>query len=1017
MNQHAIHPSFDQLVAFDRGLLAVEEWPAVDSHVAACGRCCEKLEELPDDYLMALLRDPPDLAELPSRRSAADVADADEAIPAALLDHPRYRVLALLGRGGMGTVYRAEHRLMGRVVAVKLINNRLLQRPDCVERFRREIRAAARLQHPNIVHAYDAEQVGDSQLLVMEYVEGRTLDQVVNERGPLPIQEACRYVRQAATGLEHARERGMVHRDIKPHNLLLTPAGEIKILDFGLSRFASEETPPSSLTESGVTMGTPDYLAPEQALDPRAADIRADIYSLGCTLYFLLSGAPPYPEGAPLQKVLSHQQQTPVRVSVRRPGVPIPLQRVVATMMAKDSAQRYQTPGEVASSLEPWSRIAPEGEAADSQVPHPASRVFRLAALAVVSLLAIVGASLALRQGNAPQAGLIAASNDEDFKGDDRADPHGNSALSEEERAASDKLNANSYSGGAAAAIPADADEAAVSQRAPASPRSPQVLLAQRPKKKLSLQPRRKTAAVEPPPADPPPLKIDWSTAEEVSIAAPAVTWQVEIAAVEPLPKPKTAPLPKKASFFEGVKGIAANPTAGKAAVSFAVGDPRPAGTTRVVLCDLATGKTGVPATASGQMAPLALHDDGKQLVMRRDEFGFGNQDRLEVWTVEGPRIVKTLICTPYEDANGGARDILWGAFLDEEHLATSSRAGKVVVWSFPEMTPLRTLASADGAVPALSPDRHKIAYCDGKQIGIYDVARDEIIAQQPTPLSLQWPYLAFSPSGRRLGCIAFDKVLVWDVATGKLERTIPCPGLNIHGAIDFPDENFILGAGKFLIDVEHQLKLWTYEGHEQVRCVAGWTYFAVTNGEQQPGALLAAQIPHAAAKDLLQKSLADPNLFVLKPGTTVKVNVSGIPDSSQQLSVSKALADRLKTIDCQPGDNGTIELIATMEGPKERQISYFGSGDYKVKEYMGRVKFVYQGQTAWETAGTNVPFVISLKRGENIGDHLRSREVPDYAFFSRVELPKLLQKPSAGQQPGGSLTLGQSRVTTSGIR
>jgi WD40 repeat protein len=401
---------------------------------------------------------------------------------------------------------------------------------------------------------------------------------------------------------------------------------------------------------------------------------------------------------------------------------------------------------------------------------------------------------------------------------------------------------------------------------------------------------------------------------------------------------------------------------------------------------------------------------------MRRDEFGFGNQDRLEVWRLKGKVAERSIVWIPYDDAQAGARDVMWGEFLDSTHLATSSRAGKVVIWSFPELEPLTTFTLVDGAVPSLGPDRKQIAYCNGKEVGIYDVVRGEVIAQQATPQELQWPYLAFSPSGKRLGCVAFDKVLVWDVATGKLERTIPGAGIHVHGAIDYPDDGFILAGGKFLIDLENQLKLWTYDGQEKVVSVAGWTFFAVTAGEQQPGALVAAQIPQPAARDLLKKALSDPNLFVLRAGATVRLNLNGIPDAGQKEHVRKALTDRLQTIGCLAGDGGTIELAASMEGPKDRKISFFGSGDYTVKEYIGRARFVYQGETAWETTGTNVPFFVSLKQGENIGDHLRQREKPDYAFFDRVELPRFLQKPTKGQGAGNSLTLGKSNVTTAGL-
>ena len=228
-----------------------------------------------------------------------------------------------------------------------------MNRPTVVERFRQEVQAAARLAHPNIVTAYDADQEGDVHFLVMEFVEGTTLDRLVQEQGPLPVADACDYIMQAAQGLQHAFERGMVHRDIKPSNLLLTPDGQVKILDFGLARFISERTERSSITKEGTIVGTPDYMAPEQARDAHQADIRADIYSLGCTFYCLLTGGPPFTKGSSLHKLLAHQDQSPVPIADVRPEVPEQVIRLVERMLAKDPAERPQTPAEVAQALAP----------------------------------------------------------------------------------------------------------------------------------------------------------------------------------------------------------------------------------------------------------------------------------------------------------------------------------------------------------------------------------------------------------------------------------------------------------------------------------------------------------------------------------------------------------------------------------------------------------------------------------------------------------------------------------------
>ena len=201
----------------------------------------------------------------------------------------------------MGEVFKARHPKLGRVVALKLIRKERLDNPAAVRRFHREVQAAAQLEHPHIVRAYDADEAGDLHYFVMEYVEGTDLARLVKRDGPLTVDRACDYVRQAALGLQHAYERGMVHRDIKPANLLLTAKGDVvKVLDMGLARLDRPEKDAgasSTLTQEGAVMGTPDYIAPEQARDSHTVDIRADLYSLGCTLYFLLAGRVPFPGG------------------------------------------------------------------------------------------------------------------------------------------------------------------------------------------------------------------------------------------------------------------------------------------------------------------------------------------------------------------------------------------------------------------------------------------------------------------------------------------------------------------------------------------------------------------------------------------------------------------------------------------------------------------------------------------------------------------------------------------------
>lgn len=267
----------------------------------------------------------------------------------------KYRLLSHLGSGGMSSVYLAEHRLMRRRVAIKVLPRANIVGTSHLERFHREAQAVAALDHRNIVRAYDVDQEGDVHFLVMEYVSGRSLHEIVTTEGPLAPIAAAEYVRQAAEGLQQAHKAGMVHRDIKPGNLLLDDRGTIKILDLGLARFFDEKDE-SSVTKrhDEKVLGTADYLSPEQALDSHTVDVRSDIYSLGCTLYYLLVGHPPFPEGTLANRLLAHQTKQPATIPTLRPEVPPGLVAIVEKMMAKHPDDRFQTARDAANALSDW---------------------------------------------------------------------------------------------------------------------------------------------------------------------------------------------------------------------------------------------------------------------------------------------------------------------------------------------------------------------------------------------------------------------------------------------------------------------------------------------------------------------------------------------------------------------------------------------------------------------------------------------------------------------------------------
>jgi urea ABC transporter urea binding protein len=405
-------PSDQQLEQFLSGSLSDFDRSAVDAHVQTCFSCQQKVSTLGRGDMGTQAWSPPPI-------DGAGAAAA--ALPPALLNHPRYHVLQLLEVGGMGAVYKAEHRLLERTVVVKVIRQDLLNKPDQVQRFLREAKLAAALSHPNIVALYEAEQVGQTYFLVMEYLEGTNLFRLIQERGPLPVAEACEWARQASLGLQYIHERGLVHRDIKPPNLFLVDGRRVKILDLGLAVLRTDQAPGSGLTQEGQVLGTIDYMAPEQWENSRGVDIRADIYSLGCTLYHLLASKPPFgsKDYPTLMKQMWAHANTPVPpLGEVRPEAPQPLAAVLDRMLAKKPDERFATPAEVATALEPYAavqlgydsspiRSAPLISASVARPPRKRSLKFLGlgAGLAVVLLLAGAWAFTSFRHSSAPAPG------------------------------------------------------------------------------------------------------------------------------------------------------------------------------------------------------------------------------------------------------------------------------------------------------------------------------------------------------------------------------------------------------------------------------------------------------------------------------------------------------------------------------------------------------------------------------------------------------------------------------------
>jgi eukaryotic-like serine/threonine-protein kinase len=281
-------------------------------------------------------------------------ADAAVKGPVSDLCIGNYVVLDRLGAGGMGTVFKARHRRMNRVVALKILSRETAAQSSFTQRFQREVETIAKLSHPNIVMAFDADEAEIGPFLVMEFVDGRDLGSEVEKGGPLSTADALDCILQAARGLAYAHDHGVIHRDIKPANLLRDAEGLVKVADLGLARLSSTESTgeTASLTRAGGILGTADYMAPEQALDSTSVDHRADIYSLGCTLFYLLAGRSPYQAGSLMALLLKHRDAAIPSLREARPDVPAQLDEIFRRMAAKKPEDRHSTLAEAVVALE-----------------------------------------------------------------------------------------------------------------------------------------------------------------------------------------------------------------------------------------------------------------------------------------------------------------------------------------------------------------------------------------------------------------------------------------------------------------------------------------------------------------------------------------------------------------------------------------------------------------------------------------------------------------------------------------
>lgn len=525
---------------------------------------------------------------------------------------------------------------------------------------------------------------------------------------------------------------------------------------------------------------------------------------------------------------------------------------------------------------------------------------------------------------------------------------------------------------------------------------------------------------------EPAEIRADVATAPLAALPLDGA-WKVDVAAAPAPPadfRPRAVAVPPTSDFFEHRKGFVVNAAATHALVGYTLDNPKP-GTTRVVLLDLKSGRPLGSAKAEGLMAPLALSDSGDQVLMRRDEFGFGNSDRLELWNLASDSLVKAWKMFPYGDVQGGERDVKWAAFLGPNRFATLGGKGRLVLWDLDGVRPSLTLHVDDACTPAVSPDGKFLAFAGDGKVGVLDVDGGQVAAVQALPAKhAPWPGLAFSPSGKRLACLTASTLYVWNTGDGSLYRDVMLTPITVgpNTPPAWSDDDHVLVANKYLIDVDSQVRLWEYDGADAVVGGRdGLCWFLLPSRPNQTGAVVPAKLPQPGALQALKQALADPNFFIFKEGATVSIDPNGIPDASRRQQVIASLTQKLAQMQVKVAPGAALTLAPSVEPGKEEEISYrtmgrgFRTDNFKVRPQISKIKFMYQGKPAWESAASTLPMMdfAHLGPNESLADHVKKFEQPNYAFFEHIALPRLLARP----RPDGSLALGRSQVSTSGVR